>query len=209
MSSAGRPAYEAVTSMSDYRIFKLRLNCRKTVESIDFLAQQWPGITQYYVGKILYLADKQHCIDWGRPITGDRYVAMEHGPVPSRVYDLLKTGSGEDDELLDYLIERVALEVNGSKVHVYSRGSREFPSLSETDKSSLISALEFCQTLTFAQLRDYSHNDLAWRVAAENPTNNAPAMDLSLWFDEETRIEAGEYLREHAKFGVRDTPKPR
>jgi len=31
--------------------------------------------------KIIYFADRQHLADWGRPITGDTYIAMEAGPV--------------------------------------------------------------------------------------------------------------------------------
>ena len=39
--------------------------------------------------KLLYLADREALLRFGRPITGDRVVAMKHGPVLSRVYDLV------------------------------------------------------------------------------------------------------------------------
>lgn len=41
--------------------------------------------------KLLYLADREALIRWGRPITTDRYVAMEHGPVVSGIYDLISS----------------------------------------------------------------------------------------------------------------------
>lgn len=43
--------------------------------------------------KMLYIADRECIAQTGRPISGDRAVAMKNGPVLSRTYDLIK---GED-----------------------------------------------------------------------------------------------------------------
>jgi uncharacterized phage-associated protein len=40
--------------------------------------------------KLLYIADRELLAERGQTITGDRAVAMEHGPVLSQVYDLIK-----------------------------------------------------------------------------------------------------------------------
>ena len=40
--------------------------------------------------KLLYIADRQMLAKTGRPITGDRVVAMDNGPVLSQTYDLIK-----------------------------------------------------------------------------------------------------------------------
>jgi uncharacterized phage-associated protein len=40
--------------------------------------------------KLLYLADREALIRWGRPITTDCYVSMDSGPVVSRIYDLIR-----------------------------------------------------------------------------------------------------------------------
>ena len=45
--------------------------------------------------KILYYADQSHLVKYGRSITGDTYVAMERGPVPSRIYDIIKAVRGD------------------------------------------------------------------------------------------------------------------
>ena len=39
--------------------------------------------------KLLYLADRKALLEHGRPITYDRYVSMDHGPVLSQTYDLI------------------------------------------------------------------------------------------------------------------------
>lgn len=43
--------------------------------------------------KLLYIADRESLVTLGRPITGDRVVAMRNGPVLSGTYDMIK---GED-----------------------------------------------------------------------------------------------------------------
>jgi uncharacterized phage-associated protein len=40
--------------------------------------------------KLLYLADREALIRWGRPITTDRYVSLDNGPVVSRIYELIR-----------------------------------------------------------------------------------------------------------------------
>ncbi len=50
------------------------------------------GGTMSYVKliKLLYLADREALIRWGRPITTDRYISLDNGPVVSRMYDLIR-----------------------------------------------------------------------------------------------------------------------
>ena len=43
--------------------------------------------------KLLYLANREALHRWGVPITHDRYVSMDHGPVLSQTYNLVKDGS--------------------------------------------------------------------------------------------------------------------
>ncbi len=40
--------------------------------------------------KLLYLADREALLRWGVPITTDTYVSMDHGPVVSTIYDLIR-----------------------------------------------------------------------------------------------------------------------
>jgi uncharacterized phage-associated protein len=42
--------------------------------------------------KLLYIVDRELLVQAGRPLTGDVAVAMNYGPVLSRVYDLIRGG---------------------------------------------------------------------------------------------------------------------
>jgi hypothetical protein len=54
-----------------------------------------PELTTLKIAKLLYFADKRHLLRYGRPITGDAYVGMKNGPVPSIAYDVLKGATGK------------------------------------------------------------------------------------------------------------------
>ena len=42
--------------------------------------------------KLLYIADRRALQRWGIPISHDRYVSMDHGPVLSQTYNLIRDG---------------------------------------------------------------------------------------------------------------------
>ena len=46
-------------------------------------------LTKLKAVKLLYLADRDHLFRYGRPITGDRYIAMDLGPVPEGAFQLI------------------------------------------------------------------------------------------------------------------------
>ena len=121
-------------------------------------------------------------MDWGRPISGDRYVAMEHGPVPSAIYDLIKDTSVEPDEIAESLSDRVEIVPRGNKRYLYSKdGQDDFPALSETDREYLLDSLRRYGTMPFSELKRLSHQDPAYAEAwSLSGLNNE--MDIRLWF---------------------------
>jgi uncharacterized phage-associated protein len=70
----------------------LRFNEAKATQAAAHLLKMRGGRMKYIkLIKLLYLADRKALARWGRPITTDRYAAMEHGPVVSRVYALISS----------------------------------------------------------------------------------------------------------------------
>ncbi|MBY5777772.1 SocA family protein [Rhizobium leguminosarum] len=162
---------------------RFKFDWQKTIEAIEFIARQEPGITQYYIGKILFFADREHVLDYGRPITGDKYVAMEYGPVPSGVRDLLKFDSGFPDEILDELQAHIGIEHEGNKQRVYSKSGSDLPKLSGSDKTYLIASIRKYAKMSFPRLKDVSHEDVAYNEAWDRP-GNANEMNIELWLEE-------------------------
>jgi uncharacterized phage-associated protein len=61
----------------------------KFASSVAHLVSLRPGLTKKQLCKLLYLADKEHLLKYGRTITGDRYFALEQGPVPTKGLDAM------------------------------------------------------------------------------------------------------------------------
>lgn len=68
----------------------LRFNEVKATEAAARLLKARGGKMSYLkLIKLLYFADREALLTWGRPITTDRYVSMDNGPVVSHVYNLI------------------------------------------------------------------------------------------------------------------------
>ncbi len=195
---------------------RLHFRPDKTAEAIDLIARECPNLTQYFVGKFLYLADKAHFLDWGRPITFDRYFAMEHGPVPSAVRNMLAAAAGAEngmgsDALMaasdhaEMLAKRVRVELaagpSGERQRVSSRDpSAPFEYLSGSDIDALSAVINEHRKASFGKLREKTHLDDAWAEAwAGRPSGARRAeIDLALWAPPPEREGMREHLREIA-----------
>jgi uncharacterized phage-associated protein len=68
----------------------LRFDERKATQAAARFLELRGGTMHYLkLIKLLYLADRTALLQWGYPITTDHYVSMDHGPVTSRIYNLL------------------------------------------------------------------------------------------------------------------------
>jgi len=61
----------------------------KFASAVAYLVSLRPGLTKKQLCKLLYLADKEHLLKFGRTITGDRYFALEQGPIPTKGLDAM------------------------------------------------------------------------------------------------------------------------
>jgi uncharacterized phage-associated protein len=69
----------------------LHFNERRATEAAaEFLKLRGGRMSYLKLIKLLYLLDREALLRWGRPITTDRYVSMDNGPVVSRVFDLIR-----------------------------------------------------------------------------------------------------------------------
>lgn len=74
----------------------IRFNTTKVKQAAAVLIKAHAGrMSRLRLLKLLYIADREHFAQTLRPITGDRAVALENGPVPARTNNLLK---GEDSD---------------------------------------------------------------------------------------------------------------
>ena len=71
----------------------------KALNALLYVANRVQRKDFHKIFKIIYFADRQHLAErqhlakWGEKITTDDYYALPHGPVPTRIYDALKSAS--------------------------------------------------------------------------------------------------------------------
>ena len=83
----------AVAGIAVCMSVRLAFNERKATQAAAHLLRLHGGrMSCMKLIKLLYLADREALLTWGRPISTDRYVSMDRGPVLSRVLDLATDG---------------------------------------------------------------------------------------------------------------------
>ncbi len=177
---------------------RFRLNWNKAIEAIVWLAKQRPGISFFQISKILFYADKAHVQLYGRPVLGDTYIAMEHGPVPSGVRDLLTAAKFLDPDLLEQSVEAFTVE-QGRVPKVVANREPDLQQFSESDLACLQEAFDKYVNMSFGRLRDLTHRERAWNEA---PTNGAMDYTLMIEEDAENRDALIQEIRESAAYLV-------
>ncbi len=116
--------------------------------------------------KILYFADREHLSKYGRRITGDVYIAMDYGPVPSKIDDIMKAVRGDSffAGQVDYF-KQYFFFVNKKLIAANTKADMDF--LSASDVECLDVAIGKCKDLSFAKLTEMSH-DYAWNNTNRN-----------------------------------------
>jgi uncharacterized phage-associated protein len=67
-----------------------RFSLDKFTNALAYFADKGvKDLTKLKAVKLLYLADRYHLLRYGRPITGDRYIPMDLGPVPEDAFQLI------------------------------------------------------------------------------------------------------------------------
>jgi len=109
---------------------------RKATQALNFFARQSGNrINKLKALKLVYFADRYHLRKYGRPITNDRYLAMEFGPVASSCKDLAEMSEFIGSEERNYATQFLA-----PVEHDYTSASDvDSAELSQTD----LEALEF------------------------------------------------------------------
>jgi len=127
---------------------QFNINRQKAIECVLWLIQR--GETNMYsIWKMLFAAEKYHLNTYGRPITGDTYIAMKYGTVPSWLYKLTnkwRPGIGFVKHENTFIAERAPIRklFSVSDIEALECGHNEYAGLS------------------FGEVMDKNHKEPAW-----------------------------------------------
>jgi len=137
----------------------------KAVETILYIANKLQNTDFHRISKLMYFADKMRLEESGRFICGDSYMAMKHGPVPCKTYDILK--SMRDEGLPSVIPSAKNAFTVEEKNIVKPLRQADLDYFSESDLACLDKVISEYGELSFWKLTELSH-DNAWESADEN-----------------------------------------
>lgn len=139
--------------------FNIAFNEAKTVNAVLFILGKISRKDFHKIFKVLYFADRNLFADFGKTITGDHYIAMNAGPVPSNLYDIFKSlrGSGyfKDNGTFSKFFKVV------DNNFIEAQAEPNLNALSKIDIQYLNQALEEYGEMDYWELKRISH-DYAW-----------------------------------------------
>jgi hypothetical protein len=141
----------------------------KALEALVYLASRdIPDFDKYKAGKLLFLADKYHLVKYSRPITGDTYFAMPHGPAPTTILNLLNKAIEEKDgdPRVKALLEALTIDRSALYPQLAAKDAgREYENLSKSDIGALDETIKRFGSKTFAELKALTHEMVAYEKA--------------------------------------------
>jgi uncharacterized phage-associated protein len=170
-----------------------RFNLDKFVNALAyFVAKGVADLTILKAAKLLYLADRNHFLRHGRPITGDRYIAMDLGPVPEGAYQLISRVVAGDE--IDDAPKAKVLEVLAVYRGIW--GTLQYPTLrlkrkhqpdldvfSDSEIEALDATISEFGARPARDLVDLTHEHKAYQLAdAERSPGSSVALPYELFF---------------------------
>lgn len=116
----------------------------------------------YSIVKTAYYAQQLHFVKWALPLYKDKIAALQFGPVPSTVYDVLKMARG-DRKVLNYYknsgIRSVADAIGFQDELFYAKENADCDVLSQSNIECLNEAIEKVASMDFDEIVADTHGD--------------------------------------------------
>lgn len=129
---------------------------------ILYVMQSFPqGVDYIKLFKILYFAQQDHLVKYGKVLFDDSFRALKHGPVPAYTYKALQIAEGKhlEGNFDDFLTD---IKVCDKKV--YTSAAPDMDYISGVDKRCLDAVISKYRDANPYDLSDLSH-DSAWEEA--------------------------------------------
>ncbi|HOZ38682.1 MAG TPA: Panacea domain-containing protein [Anaerolineaceae bacterium] len=163
----------------------------KVLESLLYITNS--GVQDVWRAlKLLFYAEKIHIETYGQSITGDVFIAMNDGPVPSFAYDLIKKARGTpwcEDQDVERLNPQDSLITTGT-FRVDPKRKPNLSLLSEAALEALDKSLSTYGSLSDEELSKLAHSESCYLATQRN--NQISMSDYLEWLDLSPEVK--EYL---------------
>ena len=146
--------------------------------------------------KIIYFAERNLYAKYGQHLVKDSFIAMEHGPVPSSLYDALKLMNGKGGNKAVKTISDALQPAGGECAWFFVKANEktDLDELSPAEIAALDEAIAKYKDMDTKALSELSH-DTAWH-SAWDVKHNAVMSSLSIAKAGDASDDFLEYLKE-------------
>jgi len=131
----------------------------RAINSVLYISERLQRSDFHKIFKILYFSDREHLMEYGRAITGDRYIAMKYGPVPSNLYDIFKSVRGNSFFSDNGKFSQYFSVINDDIIKPNRKA--DMRELSKSDVKHLDNSIHIYGKMSMDEICDKSH-DYAW-----------------------------------------------
>jgi uncharacterized phage-associated protein len=137
---------------------RFRFDPEKLVHALAFFSTRGvTGLDAMKAAKLLYFADKLHLQKYGRPILGDDYYCMKHGPIPTVALNIIQSTIAGDDEADTDLMAEYFDVTPGKHPQLVAKKSPDEDVFSDSDIEVLNEIIENYGGKNAWQLREIAH----------------------------------------------------
>lgn len=128
----------------------------------------------------MYFADQFHLKNYGQPLTGDSYIAMPYGPVPSFLYDVFKASEKGNSPFMEAMeLSNLFMVKREDEIPwVSANHPVNFDELSQSNLEVLKQSMAENQGLSFEVLVKKSHDE-AWEKAEQQAEPEISYLDMA------------------------------
>lgn len=141
---------------------KTSIQIAKIKAVLLYIMQSFPnGVDYIKLFKILYFAQQDHLVKYGKVLVEDSFKALKHGPVPTYTYKALQIAEGKP---LEGNFDEFLSDIQVRDKKVYTSAKPDMNYISGADKRCLDAAIEKYKDIEPYDLSSLLH-DSAWQEA--------------------------------------------
>lgn len=150
----------------------------KLVQALTYFASgNVHDLTRMKAAKLLYFLDKYHLLRYGRPVIGDVYYCLDHGPIPSASLNVLSdviedsdAEEGESSQTVEFVNRFLEVKRDGAYPHFTARRAFDPECFSASEIEALKATMARYGRCSAAELRRLSHQEPTWCIPNDGRT---------------------------------------
>jgi uncharacterized phage-associated protein len=167
---------------------RFQFDPEKVIQALTYIANaDVSELSKLKAAKLLYFCDKYHLLKYGRPVLGDAYYCLDHGPVPSASLNMMNEALdpiwGGEGPFLRMFEEYLSINRDHKYPEFVAKKTADTDVFSGSEVEALNATVRQYGKLSPWKLRELTHNDPTWVIPdGERVSGSRADIPYSLFF---------------------------